>query len=55
MLPPNFRMLIPIAYGLAVVLAGIFATKAVAISVTVIGAVVLGVGYYALGFSRDRS
>jgi hypothetical protein len=55
MLPRNFRMLIPIAYGLAVAFAGIFAPKAVTIGVTVIGALVIGVGYYALGFSRDRS
>jgi hypothetical protein len=50
----NFRMLIPIAYGLLVVLVGIFATKPVAIAVTVVGAILLGVGY-ALGRSHDRT
>ena len=50
----NFSMLIPIAYGLAVVLAAIFATKAVTVAITVIGAVILGVGYYAMRGSGDR-
>lgn len=51
----NFRMLIPICYGLLVVLVAIFANKTVAAAVTVIGAILLGVGYYAMGGSRDRS
>jgi hypothetical protein len=51
----NLRLLIPITYGLLVVLVGIFANKPVAAAVTVIGAILLGVGYYAMGNSRDRS
>jgi hypothetical protein len=54
MLSRNFRMLIPIAYGLLVVLVGLFATRPVAITVTVVGAILLGVGY-ALGGSSHRS
>lgn len=54
MLSRNTRFLIPIAYGLAVALAGIFANKAVTVIVTVAGAIVLGVAY-ALGFFRDPS
>jgi hypothetical protein len=54
MLSRNFRLLIPIAYGLLVVLVGIFATRPVAITVTVVGAILLGVGY-AFGGSSDRS
>ena len=54
MLPRNIRLLVPIAYGLAVALAGIFANKAVAVAVTVAGAIVLGVAY-ALGLFRDPS
>lgn len=52
----NFRMLVPISYGLLVVLVGIFADKTVAVAVTVIGAILLGVGYYVLGAGwRDHS
>jgi len=54
MLSRNFRLLIPIAYGLVVVLVGLFANKPVAITVTVVGAILLGVGY-ALGGSSHRS
>jgi hypothetical protein len=54
MLSRNFRLLIPIAYGLTVVLVGIFANTAVAVTVTVAGAIVLGVAY-ALGAFRYRS
>ena len=50
----NFRMLIAIAYGLLVVLVGLFAAKPVAIAVTVVGAILLGVGY-ALGGSSNHS
>lgn len=50
----NFRILIPIAYGLMVMFAGIFATKAVTVAITVIGALILGIGYALVG-SRDRS
>lgn len=50
----NFRLLIPIAYGLMVMLAGIFATKAITVAVTVIGALILGIGYALVG-SRDHS
>lgn len=50
----NLRMLVPIAYGLLVVLVGIFASKAVAIAVTVVGAIILGVAY-ALGAFREPS
>jgi hypothetical protein len=52
MLSRNYRLLIPIAYGLAVALAGLFANKAVAVIVTVVGALVLGVAY-ALGLFRN--
>jgi hypothetical protein len=48
----NYRLLIPIAYGLAVAFVGLFANKAVAVTVTVAGAIVLGVAY-ALGLFRD--
>ena len=47
-------MLIPIAYGLLVVLVAIFTTKAVTVGVTVIGAIILGVGY-SLARPRDRA
>jgi hypothetical protein len=50
----NFRMLIPMSYGLMVMLAGIFATKSITVAVTVIGALILGIGYALVG-SRDRS
>jgi hypothetical protein len=50
----NFRMLVAIAYGLLVVFVGIFADKAVTVAVTVIGALILGIGYALVG-SRDRS
>ena len=50
----NFRFLVPIAYGLLVVLVGIFATKVVAVSVTVVGAILLGLAY-AMGAFRDHS
>jgi hypothetical protein len=50
----NFRFLVPIAYGLLVVLVGIFATKAVAVAVTVVGAILLGLAY-AMGAFRDHS
>jgi hypothetical protein len=54
MVSRKFRLLIPIAYGLVVVLVGIFASKPVAAAVTVVGAIILGVGY-ALSGSSDRS
>jgi hypothetical protein len=50
----NFRFLVPIAYGLLVVLVGIFATEAVAVAVTVVGAILLGLAY-AMGAFRDHS
>ena len=52
MLSRNFRMLIPIAYGLVVVLVGLFANKTVAITVTVVGAIILGLGYVLAGSSH---
>jgi hypothetical protein len=52
MLSRNIRLLIPIVYGLSVAFAGIFAPKAVTVTVTVAGAIVLGVAY-ALGLFRD--
>jgi hypothetical protein len=52
MLSRHFRLLIPIAYGLLVVLVGVFATRTVAITVTVVGAILLGVSYAMGAFSN---
>jgi hypothetical protein len=54
MSPRNLRILIPISYGLLVMFAGIFAGKTITVAVTVIGALILGIGYALVG-SRDRS
>jgi hypothetical protein len=45
-------LLVSIAYGLLVVLVGLFATRPVAVTVTVVGAIILGVGYAVTGFGR---
>ena len=50
----NLRILIPITYGLTVMFVGIFANKGITVAVTVIGALILGIGY-ALAGSRARS
>jgi hypothetical protein len=50
----SLRLLIPVTYGLLVMFAGIFAGKAVTVAVTVIGALILGIGYALVG-SRDHS
>jgi hypothetical protein len=54
MSPRNLRILIPISYGLLVMFAGIFAGKTITVAVTVIGALILGIGYALVG-SRDHS
>jgi hypothetical protein len=54
MLARKSRVLIPIAYGLAVVFFGLFANKAVTATFTVVGALILGVAYV-MGAFRDRS
>jgi hypothetical protein len=50
----SLRLLIPISYGLLVMFAGIFATKDITVAITVIGALILGIGYALVG-SRDHS
>jgi hypothetical protein len=50
----SLRLLIPVTYGLLVMFAGIFAGKDVTVAVTVIGALILGIGYALVG-SRDHS
>jgi hypothetical protein len=50
----SLRLLIPVTYGLLVMFAGIFAGKGVTVAVTVIGALILGIGYALVG-SRDHS
>lgn len=54
MLSRNSRFLLPIIYGIAVAFVGLFADKAVTVTVTVAGAVILGVAY-AMGLFRDQS
>jgi hypothetical protein len=50
----SLRILIPITYGLLVMFAGIFADRAITVAVTVIGALILGIGYALVG-SRNHS